>query len=71
MWGVWGVGGSGNDIIHKWMGWMYCARLARQSKKRKAQYEAKAGGMNHEVCTFHTTDVDMTALTQPDEVSAG
>jgi hypothetical protein len=30
-------------------GWMYYTGLARQSTDRKALYEAKAGGMNHDV----------------------
>jgi hypothetical protein len=36
-------------------GWMYYTGLARQSTDRKALYEAKAGGMNHEVYTSHCT----------------
>jgi hypothetical protein len=31
--------------------WMNYTGLARQSIDRKAQYEAKAGGMNHDACT--------------------
>ncbi len=36
-------------------GWMYYTGLARQSIDCKAQYEAKAGGMNHDVNTSHCT----------------
>jgi hypothetical protein len=41
---------------HVWMdGWVYYTGLARQSTDRKALYEAKAGGMNHDVYTSHCT----------------
>jgi hypothetical protein len=36
-------------------GWMYYTGLARQSISRKALYEAKAGGMNHDAYTSHCT----------------
>jgi hypothetical protein len=36
-------------------GWMLYTGLARQSTDRKALYEAKAGGMNHDVCISHCT----------------
>jgi hypothetical protein len=39
-----------------WMdGWMCYTGLARQSTTRKALYEAKAGGMNHDAYTSHST----------------
>jgi hypothetical protein len=36
-------------------GWMDYTGLARQSTDRKALYEAKAGGMTHNVYTSHCT----------------
>jgi hypothetical protein len=42
--------------VGKWMdGWMYYTGLSRQSTRRKAQYDAKAGGMNHDADTSHCT----------------
>jgi hypothetical protein len=37
---------------HLQAGWQYLTGLARQRICRKAQYEAKAGGMNHDVCVY-------------------
>jgi hypothetical protein len=36
-------------------GCMYYTGLARQNTSRKALYEAKAGGMNHDAHTSHCT----------------